>query len=85
MKDMSKRQIEQHWTAIAQKQLLGKCIVSVRYMTSAEMKAIGWYRRSLVLGLEDGSTIWVSSDDEGNNAGALFTSDQENSVLPVLS
>jgi hypothetical protein len=34
--------------------------------------------------LDDGNMIYPSSDDEGNNAGALFTCDPAQPTLPVL-
>jgi len=37
-----------------------------------------------VIFFSDGTYIFPSCDDEGNNAGALFTSDKENDVLPVI-
>ena len=81
---MNDKQIEKQWTGIAGKQLVGKRIVGVRYMTQAEADSIMWHSRPLVVALDDGSWFMPSADDEGNDGGALFTSDREESVLPVL-
>jgi hypothetical protein len=75
---------EKRWTDIASAQLLGRRIAYVRYMTDAEAKALGWYSRPVVLQLDDGNLIFPSQDDEGNGAGALFTNDDKQPVLPVL-
>ncbi len=72
------------WEALASKQLLGKTIVKVRYMTDQEVEDLGWYSKALVLHLDDGNIIYPSADDEGNNAGALFTNNPEDDVFPVI-
>jgi hypothetical protein len=48
------------------------------------MENLGWYERCVVMILDDGNMIYPSSDDEGNNAGALFTCDPDQPTLPVL-
>ena len=81
---MGTQAIEKTWTDIASAQLVGRKIQSVRYMTDTEMKDIGWYRKSIVIQLDDGNLIFPSADDEGNDAGALFTNDKDNCVIPVI-
>lgn len=76
--------IEQRWTAAAQKQLLGRRIVAVRYMKPQEAELLGWHFRPVVLQLDDDNLIFASSDDEGNNPGALFTKDDAEPVLPII-
>jgi len=44
---------------------------------------MGWYSRAPVIVFTDGSWIIASSDDEGNEAGALFTSAPKMNVIPV--
>ena len=73
------------WEAAASNFLVGKTIASVRYLTNAEMEDLGWYQKTLVIFFTDGSHIFSSQDDEGNNAGALFTSDNELSVIPTFA
>jgi len=77
-------QREAYWTEIASKQLLGRKIVAVRYMTPKEAHGSGWGARCVVLQLDDGNLVFPSMDDEGNGAGTLFTNDKDHSVLPVL-
>jgi len=76
--------LEKGWNEVAQKLLLGKKIVNVRYMTNAEMEDMGWYVRTVAFQTEDGLWFFPSRDDEGNDGGALFTSDEKNSCLPVM-
>lgn len=72
------------WTDIAKKQLLGRKIVDVRYMSQEEADDMGWSQRPVVMVLDDGNYLFPSRDDEGNDAGAIFTNDKEHDVLPVL-
>ncbi len=70
-----------HASIIAQAQsLVGRKIVAVRWMSADETEAMGWSYRSPILILDNGAFIGAQSDDEGNDAGALFT---ENFTLPV--
>lgn len=68
------KQIEtkMRWTKYAEKHLLGRTITQVCYMTDKEVEQLGWYNAAVVFVLDDGSLIFPSQDDEGNNAGALF-------------
>lgn len=76
------------WEKAAQDLLLGKTVIGVRYMTNEELEISGWPCRALMLLLKGaaGETVAVypSSDDEGNGPGALFTSDPEYGVFPVI-
>lgn len=60
------------WEKYGKQHLLGKRITKVRYLTSEEAEMLGWRCTSIVLQLEDGTMIFPSADDEGNDAGALF-------------
>ena len=75
---------DRHWLKEAEEQLLGRKIVKVRYMTKEEAEDLGWYHRPVVMHLDNGNIIYCSCDDEGNNGGALFTTNEANPVLPVL-
>lgn len=77
-------EIEEKWTKDAVKHLKGRKIVSVRYMTTEEMDSLGWSSRCVILQLDNGMLIYPSMDDEGNGAGALFTSDENCSVIPII-
>ena len=72
------------WTEVASSLLLNRKIVKVRYMNQGEADDMGWYSRPVAFLLDNGVWIFPSADDEGNNGGALFTTDQNNSVLPVI-
>jgi hypothetical protein len=73
------------WTKIAEDQLLNKKIVVVRYMTKMEADQLGWSSRPVILQLDDGNVIYPSQDDEGNGPGSLFTNNEANPILPIIS
>jgi hypothetical protein len=75
---------ETRWTKIAQSALLNRTIKNVRYMTQEEADHFGWDSRAVVLELDNGHLLWPSRDDEGNDAGAIFTTDERADTLPVL-
>ena len=51
------------------KALVGKKIMSVRYMTAEE--AGDWYKLPLMISLNDGTVIIPLQDDEQNEGGSL--------------
>ena len=76
---------EARWTKAAQNALVGRTIVAARYLGKDEANRLGWYARSVVFELDNGVLVWPSMDDEGNAAGALFTTDPDHDTLPVLT
>lgn len=82
--ELSKNQIETKWNTIARTMLKGKKIVDARYLTVDEMENLGWQCRSVVIFLDDGTQIFPAADDEGNDAGAMFTNNEKFDTLPVL-
>jgi hypothetical protein len=50
-----------------------------------EREDIAWDKSGLVIEFEDGHWIIAMRDDEGNDAGAIWTSSQsELNVIPVI-
>ena len=76
------------WEEQAKKVLLGKKIVMVRYMTEEEMQETGFQNVGIVIELNDGTIIWPTSDNEGNNSGAIHyainSDSQKDYVIPNL-
>mgnify|MGYP003348420471 CR=1 FL=1 len=76
--------LRKKWSKLASDLLVGRKIVKVRYMTNEEQENHMWSRKSVVIHLDNGVIIYPSADDEGNDAGAIFTTQGELSVLPVI-
>lgn len=63
---------EQQWVDYANKHLQGKTIKSVRYLSQKEKEEMMWHNRCIVITFTDGTLVFPSMDDEGNDGGALF-------------
>lgn len=72
------------WNEAASKLLVGKTIKKVSYLSAKEADALGWDQSTLAIELDDGTLFWASRDDEGNGAGALFTSSETLPTIPVI-
>lgn len=81
---MNNAELINQWNTECNKHLVGKTIKNVRYMTDEELENNFWSKRPLVIFFTDGSYIYASSDDEGNEAGALFTSFEGLDVIPTI-
>jgi hypothetical protein len=64
--------------------LVGKKIVTMRYMTDEEMKKFSWFKRPIVILLDDGTVIIPFMDDEGNDGGAMAVINKEFNLIPTL-
>jgi hypothetical protein len=75
-----------YWAKEASKALKGKTVEKVRYMTKSECDNMGWYNRPVVIQFTDGTLIFPSADDEGNDGGAMFGQDPKGKdiTMPVL-
>ena len=78
--------VTKRWTDYARKHLVGRTIKAIGYMSAEEADELGWYGRALVIELDDGTALFPSQDDEGNDAGALFGQGPSGAELtfPVL-
>ena len=80
MKDKHK-----YWQDLVNKHLVGKYITKVQWLNPKDTKKLlGWDYQPCEIHLNDGTIITPSADDEGNNAGALFTNIQELPCCPVF-
>lgn len=72
------------WSKKANKLLKGSVIKKVRWMTDKEVENHDWLGSAPVIELSNGVVIIASMDDEGNDAGALFTNLEDLPVLPRI-
>lgn len=80
------KELEKQWVDEANKQLKGKTILKVRYLTQKEVEDNMWYKRGVVILFTDGSMAYPVADDEGNDSGVIFGQDKRGKqyVLPSL-
>ena len=63
-----------YWQDLANKHLVGRTIVKAEWLSPSEShRLMGWDYQPIELHLDNGTILTPSSDDEGNDAGALFT------------
>lgn len=84
LSEMNEVERKRHWGALAAEHLVGKTIKEVRYLTEAETQVSGFSRSPLLIIFTDGTDMFPSSDDEGNDGGALFTSFDGLETIPVI-
>ena len=74
-----------YWQDLVNKHLVGKYITKVQWLNPKDSKKLlGWDYQPCEIHLNDGTIITPSADDEGNNAGALFTNIQDLPCCPVF-
>ena len=81
---MTEKNIEKKWTEGIEEKLVGKKIVKVEYLSNESAESFHWYKRPIILFLDDGSEIIPSMDDEGNDAGAIHTNIKELPIIPTF-
>lgn len=74
--------LKAQWAARFQP-LVGRTIKAVRWMSAQESVNCGFDQAPIVLVLDDNTLLFPSRDDEGNDAGALFT--QAGDLTPGLA
>ena len=83
--DTNNAELREHWGNLASNFLVGKTIRRVRYLDDREREDIGWDKSALVIELTDGHWIGPMREDEGNDAGSLWTSSQSKlNVIPTI-
>jgi|SaaInlV_100m_DNA_2_1039680.scaffolds.fasta_scaffold27136_3 hypothetical protein len=74
---MSGDKMADKWSKHGADKLFGRRIVHVRYMGETEAEDQGFHHRPIVIHLDNGTLIYPSRDDEGNDGGALFGNTQD--------
>jgi hypothetical protein len=83
--EQSKAELREYWGNLASNFLVGKTIRRVRYLDDRETDDIAWTKNGVVIEFTDGHWIIAMSDDEGNEAGSLWTSSQSQiNVIPTI-
>ena len=83
---MSKQKVNNNlsWEKRITKCLVGRKIIQTRYLTIKESEHCGFHHQPLVIILDNGEWLMPMSDDEGNDGGAMSTSYDELSTIPVM-
>lgn len=74
-----------HWQKLVDKHLVGRKIVKVKWLDPKKTEELyNWYSQPCEIHLDNGAILTPSSDDEGNEAGSIFTNITELPVIPVF-
>ena len=76
---------DNYWDSLVNKHLVGRKIIKVKWLTKKETdKIFGWSQQPCEIYLDNGTVLTPSMDDEGNDAGAIFTNVTELPVIPTF-
>jgi hypothetical protein len=75
----------QKWKNRLSPELLGQRIVKMHYMSKRDAEELGWYKRPLMLMLENGTWIIPQQDDEGNDGGAMWLLNNNRELKETLA
>jgi len=82
--EMNYEQSKAHWGGLAKSFLVGKKVREVRYMNDEELENLGFETANLVIWFDDGSFLYASMDDEGNDSGVICTNDPKTECYPSI-
>ena len=75
----------QKWKNRLSPELLGQRIGKMHYMSKRDAKKLKWYKRPLMLMLENGTWIIPQQDDEGNDGGAMWLMNNDRELKETLA
>ena len=81
---IKKEELAYSWQKRIEKHLLGKSIIKVEYMSEKDSEEQGFDCRPIQLLLNNGIWLTITSDDEGNDGGAIHTNIKELPIIPVI-
>ena len=83
-KPFNDRTVEQYWTDLVAKHLVGRKITRVEYIPKEEAEDSMWYKRPIAIQLDNKYWIIPMMDDEGNDGGAMSTTFKDLGTIPVI-
>jgi hypothetical protein len=76
---------DNYWQKLVNKHLVGRKIIKVKWLHPKETEEVfGWSQQPCEIYLDNGTVLTPSMDDEGNDAGAIFTNVTELPCIPVF-
>lgn len=76
--------LTESWAKRIEKYLVGRTIVKVDYCSEELADEQGWHCQPIQILLDNGTWLTPTSDDEGNNGGAIHTNIKELPIVPVI-
>ena len=82
--EMTNNELSEAWQKRINKYLVGRTIVKVEYCTEELADQQGWHCQPIQILLDNGTWLTPTSDDEGNNGGAIHTNIKELPIIPII-
>ena len=82
--EMNNEELSNSWKTKIEKYLKGRTIVKIEYCSEKESELQGWHNQPIQILLDNGTWLTPTSDDEGNNGGAIHTNIKEFPIIPVI-
>ena len=84
MKKINEQKIEKYWTDLVRKNLVGRTISDVEYISEKECDESMWHKRPIAIQLDNEHWLVPMMDDEGNDGGAMNTTFKDLGTIPVI-
>jgi hypothetical protein len=81
---LTSKETKEQYGEKCKEKLIGKTIKDCRYLTDKEVSSFGWCKSALAIFFTDGTVMYASTDDEGNDAGALQTNIKGLEIIPTI-
>ena len=82
--DTNEQSIQEYWTEKINKELLGRKITKIEYLTQDELDNNMWDRSPIAIELDNRIWLVPMADDEGNDGGSISTNIKNLPIIPTI-
>jgi len=80
----NEQSIQEYWTEKINKELLGRKITKIEYLTKDEVDNNMWYKSPIAIQLDNRIWLVPMADDEGNDGGSISTNIKNLPIIPTI-
>ena len=80
----NEQSIQEYWTEKINKELLGRKITKIEYLTKDEVDINMWYKSPIAIELDNRIWLVPMADDEGNDGGSISTNIKNLPIIPTI-
>jgi hypothetical protein len=82
--DTNEQSIQEYWTEKINKELLGRKITKIEYLTQKELDDNMWDKSPIAIELDNRIWLVPMADDEGNDGGSISTNIKNLPIIPTI-
>lgn len=82
--DTNEQSIQEYWTEKINKELLGRKITKIEYLTQDELDNNMWDKSPIAIELDNRIWLVPMADDEGNDGGSISTNIKNLPIIPTI-